>query len=138
MPARILIAISAVALLVSAPVQTTPSALAQEKTCKEMKAFDPDNDGTMDLNEAKAAASKLFEKLNPDKDGTLDQKELKGHMTAKELQAANPDNDGTLDKAEFLAEVEKRFKAANPDNDGTIDCKELGSAAGKALMKLLR
>ena len=27
---------------------------AQAKTCSEMKAFDPDNDGTMDLNEAKA------------------------------------------------------------------------------------
>jgi Ca2+-binding EF-hand superfamily protein len=92
----------------------------------------------MDLDEAKAAASRLFAKIDPDKDGTLDQKELRGRMTAKELQAADPDKDETLDKAEFLAAVEKRFNAANPDGDGTIDCKELRGAAGKALMKLLK
>jgi Ca2+-binding EF-hand superfamily protein len=137
MQTRVLMVVGAVALCVGAPIQAPP-ALAQAKTCSEMKPFDPDNDGTMDLNEAKTAASRLFERINPDKDGTLDQKELGRRMTAKELKAADPDNDGTLDKAEFLAAVEKRFNTANPDNDGTIDCKELRSTAGKALMKLLK
>lgn len=109
-------------------------------TCPVMKQFDPDNDGTMDLPEAKAAASKLFARLNkdPKKDNTLSAAELKGHMTSKELKAANPDNDGTLDINEYLAEVEKRFNAANPDNDGTIDCKELKTKTGISLLKLLK
>ena len=34
--------------------------------------FDTDNDGTVDLAEAKKAASDLFDKLDHDKDGTLD------------------------------------------------------------------
>src|SRR6516225_5453109 len=78
-----------------------------------LKTLDPDNDGTVDLAEAKSAASKLFDKL----DG---------------------DHDGTLDKNEFLALVEKRFNAANPDNDGTIDARELKSAAGRSLARLLK
>jgi Ca2+-binding EF-hand superfamily protein len=60
--------------------------------------FDTDNDGTVDLNEAKKAASALFDKLDADKDGTLDFKELKGRLTHKEFRAADPDHDGTLSK----------------------------------------
>src|SRR5262250_2144187 len=78
-----------------------------------VKTVDTDNDGTVDLAEAKSAASKLFDKLDRD-------------------------HDGTLDKNEFLALVEKRFKAADPDNDGTIDAKELKSAAGRSLAPLLK
>jgi hypothetical protein len=37
-----------------------------------LKALDTDNDGTVDLPEAKAAASKLFDKLDRDHDGTLE------------------------------------------------------------------
>jgi hypothetical protein len=40
-----------------------------------LKTLDPDNDGTVDLAEAKSAASKLFDKLNRDHDGTLDKRE---------------------------------------------------------------
>ena len=98
MQTRVPMGFVAVALCVGAPIQAPP-ARAQAKTCSEMKAVDPDNDGTMDLNEAKAAALRLFEKINPDKDGTVNQKELRGRMTAKELKAADRDNDGTLDKA---------------------------------------
>ena len=50
-----------------------------------LKSLDPDNDGTVDLAEAKAAASKVFDKL----DG---------------------DHDGTLDKDEYLADVEQRLR----------------------------
>jgi hypothetical protein len=116
------------------------AAVAKSKSCKTLNAIDPDNDGQMTLEEAKARATIVFEKLNRDKakDSTLDAKELRGRLTAKELKAANPDNDGTLDKAEYLAAVEARFKAANPDGDKTIECKELSSKAGKALLKLLK
>jgi EF hand domain-containing protein len=44
------------------------------------KALDTDNDGTVDLAEAKAAASKLFDTLDRDHDGTLDRRELRGRM----------------------------------------------------------
>jgi hypothetical protein len=101
-----------------------------------LKTLDPDHDGTVDLAEAKSAASKLFDKLDRDHDGTLDKRELRGRLNAKDFAAADPDNDGTLDKNEFLALVEKRFNAANPDNDGTIDAKELKSAAGRSLARL--
>ncbi len=103
-----------------------------------LKTLDPDNDGTVDLAEAKSAASKLFDKLDRDHDGTLDKRELRGRLNAKDFAAADPDHDGTLDKNEFLALVEKRFNAANPDNDGTIDAKELKSAAGRSLVLLLK
>ncbi|SAL07554.1 EF hand [Caballeronia arationis] len=63
-----------------------------------MKALDPDNDGTMDLNEAQKAASALFDQLNRDNDGALDPKELSGRMMKAELQVADSDHDGTLDK----------------------------------------
>src|SRR6516225_7707854 len=78
-----------------------------------LQKLDPDKDGTVDLAEAKDAASKLFDKLDRD-------------------------HDGTLDKNEFLAIVEKRFKAADPDNEGTIDAKELKAAAGRSLTRLLK
>ena len=49
--------------------------------------LDADNDGTLDLDEAKKAASVLFDKLDADKDGTLDLKELKRRVTDKEFKA---------------------------------------------------
>jgi len=100
-------------------------------------SFDTDNDGTVDIDEAKKAASALFDKLDTDKDGTLDLKELKGRMTKKEFAAADPDKDGTLSKDEYLAVVEKRFKAADPDNDGTVSAAEFTTATGRSLRQLL-
>jgi Ca2+-binding EF-hand superfamily protein len=100
--------------------------------------FDTDNDGTVDLAEAKKAASAVFDRLDRDHDGTLDKGELAGRLSAKELAAADPEHDGTLTRDEYLAVVEQRFNAANPDKDGTLDAKELSSAAGKALLRLLR
>ena len=99
--------------------------------------FDTDNDGTVDLAEAKKAASDLFDKLDHDKDGTLDIKELQGRLSRKDLSAADPDNDKTLTKDEYLAAVEKRFKAADPDNDGTVSGAEFRTASGQALARLL-
>jgi hypothetical protein len=103
-----------------------------------LKALDTDNDGTVDLAEAKAAASKLFDKLDRDHDGTLDRRELRGRMVSKQFGAADGDHDGTLDKNEYLAFVEKSFNAANRDKDDTLDAKELGAARGLVLLRLLR
>jgi len=102
-----------------------------------LTALDPDNDGSVDLSEAKAAAAKVFAKLDPDKDGTLDAKELSGRVDEAALKAADPDNDGTLDQKEYDAIVEARFKAADPDNDGTLDDKELATDAGKSFLSLV-
>jgi len=103
-----------------------------------LHGLDPDKDGTVDLAEAKAAASALFDKLDKDHDSTLDTKELRGRMSAAGVAAADTDNDKTLSKDEYLAAVEKAFHRANPDNDGTIDPKELKTPAGQALLRLLK
>ena len=113
-------------------------AFAAPKRSRAMRMLDPDNDGTVDLDEAKKAASALFDKLERDHDGILDKRELKGRLSAAEFAAADPDDDGTLSKDEYLKVVEQRFKAANPDNDGTLDEKELSSRAGRALLRLLQ
>ncbi len=103
-----------------------------------VQLLDTDNDGTVDLAEAKKAASALFDKLDRDHDGTLDKRELAGRLSAKELAAADPDHDGTLTKDEYLAIVEQRFNAANADSDSTLDAKELTTKAGQNLMRLLK
>jgi Ca2+-binding EF-hand superfamily protein len=113
-------------------------ALAGSRRSDPIRMFDTDSDGTLDLAEVKKAASALFARLDRDHDGTLDKRELAGRLSARELAAADPDHDGTLTVDEYLAVVEQRFNAANPDKDGTVDAKELNTAAGKALLKLLR
>jgi Ca2+-binding EF-hand superfamily protein len=113
-------------------------ALAESRPKDPVRMLDTDNDGTVDLAEAKKAASALFDRLDRDHDGTLDSRELAGRLSAREFAAADPDHDGTLTKDEYLAVVEQRFNAANPDRDGTLDAKELNSRAGKALLRLLR
>jgi Ca2+-binding EF-hand superfamily protein len=113
-------------------------AFGRSERSNPIRMLDTDNDGTVDLAEAKKAASAVFDRLDRDHDGTLDKRELAGRLSAKELAAADPDRDGTLTKDEYLAVVEQRFNAADPDKDGTLEAKELGSAAGKALLRLLR
>jgi Ca2+-binding EF-hand superfamily protein len=102
-----------------------------------LKTLDPDKDGTVDLNEAKTAASALFDKLEKDNDGTLDRKELHGRIPDAEWAVADPDNDKTISKDEYLAYIEAVFKKADTDNDGTLDAKELKTPAGRALVRLL-
>ncbi|MEO6780802.1 MAG: calcium-binding protein [Bradyrhizobium sp.] len=113
-------------------------ALAKSGRMNLIRMLDTDNDGTVDLAEAKKAASALFDRLERDKDGTLDKRELARRLSVKELAAADPDHDGTLTKDEYLAVVEQRFAAADPDHDGTLDAKELHSRAGQALLRLLK
>lgn len=103
-----------------------------------IRMLDTDNDGTVDLVEANKAASALFDRLESDNDGTLDKRELARRLSAKELAAADPDHDGTLTQDEYLTVVEQRFSAADPDHDGILDSRELNSAAGRALLRLLK
>jgi Ca2+-binding EF-hand superfamily protein len=111
---------------------------AKSRAINLMRMLDADNDGTVDLAEARKAASALFDKLDGDKDGTLDKRELARRLSAKELAAADSDHDGTLTRDEYLALVQQRFKAADTDHDGTLDAKEFNTAAGRALLRLLK
>ena len=129
---------SIIALAAGTLVASGLPVLANAKHSSLISLLDKDNDGTVDLAEAKAAASALFDRLERDKDGTLDKRELSRRLSAKELAAADPDHDGTLSKEEYLALVEQRFNAADPDHDGTLDARELNTAAGRALLRLLK
>jgi hypothetical protein len=113
-------------------------AFGKSRRVDAVRMFDSDSDGTVDLEEAKKAASAVFDRLDRDHDGTLDRRELAGRLSAKEFAAADPDHDKTLTKDEYLAIVEQRFKAANLDNDGTLDAREFATGAGEALLRLLR
>jgi hypothetical protein len=139
MMSRRVVILGAVAVGLSAALPAfSATALAAPKRGRLMQALDPDNDGTVSLDEAKKAASTLFDHLDRNKNGVLNKRELGGRVTAQEFAAADPDKDGTLTKDEFLTVVEKRFKAADPDNDGTIDEKEFHSRSGRALLRLLQ
>jgi len=128
----------AFALILAGVTLSGLPALAAPRTADPVKTFDTDNDGTLDLVEAKKAAAAAFAKLDRDHEGTLDVRELRGRLSAKDLKTADPDHDGTLTMDEYLAVVEQRFNAANPDQDGTLDGKELAKPAGRALLRLLR
>jgi Ca2+-binding EF-hand superfamily protein len=105
---------------------------------KQLAAWDSDQDGTIDLAEAKKAAAVRFDSLDSDHDGTLDRKEMARTKVSKaRFAAADTDKDGTLDKDEYLTLVEARFKAADADGDGTLSAEELQTKAGKALARLL-
>ncbi len=126
----------AIAMAVTALIGAATPARAKDSSL--VGQFDTDNDGTVDLAEAKKAGSDLFDKLDTDHDGTLTFKELHGRMSRKEFAAADPDKDGTLTKEEYLAVVERRFKAADKDHDGTLDNWEFHTPKGRALVRLLR
>ena len=130
--------ICAAGLLAGLIVAGGDTAAFAKDTCPAFKVIDSDKDGTIDLNEAKAAASKLFEARDGDKDSTLTAKELQGRLSKKDLAAADPDKDGTLTKDEYLALVESRFKAADSNANGAIDCKEAKGKAGHELLRLLK
>ncbi len=99
---------------------------------------DADKDGTTDLQEARTAASAVFDKLDVDHDGTLDAKELKGRIVKKDWPAVDPDKDNTVTREEYLNYVDALFKVADKDAEGTLDAKEMRSKAGLKLQKLLK
>ena len=117
-----------------ATVASTPSFAAS----RAMRMLDTDHDGTINLQEATAAAMALFARLDHKHSGRLDAHELRGRVNAFEFKAADSDHTGTLSKDEYLALVAQRFKRADKDNDGTIDEQELRSTAGRSLQLLLR
>lgn|SRR5262249_15917766 len=112
-------------------------ALAAPRRSRALQLLDPDNDGTVSLDEARKAGAALFDRLDRNRNGVLNKRELGGRVTPQEFAVADPDRDGTLTKDEYLSVVEKRFKAADPDNDGTLDEAELNSRAGRALRRLV-
>lgn len=122
--------------LCATPLIMAPTFSASAATA--LTGADTDKDGTIDLNEAKAAASKEFDKLDKDKDGTIDLKEAAHHISKANFIAADTDKDKTLTKDEYLALVTKLFQAADKENDGTIDSKELHSKAGIELDRAIR
>jgi Ca2+-binding EF-hand superfamily protein len=124
-------------LATSFPLEMIVTSASPAFAASALQTLDPDKDGTVDLNEAKTAASALFDKLDVDHDGTVDRKELGDRISAEDWKTADPDNDKTISKDEYLAFVEVAFKRANPDNDATIDAKELKTPAGRALLRLL-
>jgi hypothetical protein len=81
-------------ILIVGPAFAAPS--------RAMRLLDTDNDGTVDFEEAKKAASTLFNKLDRDHDGTLDRRELRGRLSATEFASADPDKDGTLSAQQNL------------------------------------
>jgi Ca2+-binding EF-hand superfamily protein len=117
---------------IAAPPDPTPS----DKSLVLTK-IDTDHDGTISLDEAKAAAAAKFDALDTDKEGTLDASELTGIVSTANVKTIDRDKDGTLDKAEYLALVAKLFAAADKDHDGTLDAKELSTDQGRALVAML-
>jgi len=128
---------TAMTVALTALIGAATPALAQTKKSSPVARFDTDNDGTVDLAEAKKAAAALFDKLDMDKEGTLDINELQGRLSRKDFAAGDPDKDKTLTKDEYLAIVEQRFKAADADHDGTVNAAEFRTPAGRALARLL-
>jgi len=113
-------------------------AFAAAKRSRAMQLLDPNNDGSISLDEARKVASALFDRLDRNRNGVLNKRELGGRVTPQEFVVADPDKDGTLTKAEYLSVVEKRFKAADSDNNGAVDEKELTARPGRALARLLQ
>src|ERR1700730_8256685 len=58
---------------------------AKSRHSNWIRMFDTDNDGTVDLAEAKKAASVSFDKLDRDHDGTLDKRELARRLKSSPL-----------------------------------------------------
>jgi Ca2+-binding EF-hand superfamily protein len=114
------------------------SAFSPAFAASVFSGIDTDNDGTISLDEAKAAASKVFDQLDHDHDGTLNRAELRGRIPEQDWKIADPDNDKTLTKDEYLSYVEYAFKRADTNGEGTVDEKEARTHAGRVLLRLLR
>ena len=95
------------------------------------------DDGMIDLAEAKQAASRKFDQLDRKRTGALSRSQVgRLRLTRKEFAAADTDNDGTLTKDEYLAVVEQRFNAADDNHSGTLTLKQFNSKAGLPLRRL--
>jgi hypothetical protein len=112
--------------------------LASTAQAASFQAIDNDKDGTIDLSEVKAVASRRFDQLDRKRTGTLTRAQLgRLRVNRDEFAAADPDNDGTLSKDEYLALVEKRFNALNSDHKGTLTLQQFNSRKALPLRRLL-
>ena len=102
-----------------------------------LSPYDANKDGVLSLDEAKAAASAIFDKLDTDHDGTLTLKELKGRVSESKFSEADHKGDKKLTKEEYLDLVAKAFKAGDVDNDDVLDAGDLKSKPGQAFLKLV-
>jgi hypothetical protein len=127
----------ALGLMATANAVAAPADTTRTDKSLVMAKIDTDNDGTINWDEAKAAAIGKFGALDTDTEGTLDNSELTGVVSPAALKKADPDKDGTLDQAEYLTLVETMFKSADRDHDGTLDPKELSTEQGRALVSTL-
>jgi hypothetical protein len=101
-------------------------------------AIDRDRDGTIDLNEAKRAAKRVFRGLDRRRAGQLSRAQLgPGRLTVAQFSWADRDHDGTLTMDEYLALVEREFRAADRNRDGTVSRAEFHSRDGLPLRRLL-
>jgi len=120
----------------------TPSAFvamaAHAKAASPIAAYDIDKNGTLDLDEVKAAAAAAFDRLDKDHASSLDRKALRANLSPEEFAAADADHDGTVSKDEYLALVERLFKEADTDHDGTLSKGLVHSKAGRTLLRLLK
>jgi Ca2+-binding EF-hand superfamily protein len=126
-------------LLGLASCMVVPAAFARGgRRPSSFQAIDRDNDGTIDLDEAKQAAGLLFEHLDRRHTGKLSRGQLGlRRVSLAEFSWADRDHDGTLDKDEYLALVERQFNAADTDHDGTVSRAEFVSRSGLPLRRLL-
>jgi len=136
-------AVAAVLLAAGAWIVLEGSSVSAQTSGRDaIKIFDKDNDGTIDLEEAKAAAAALFDELDRNHNGALTQEELGDRASVPRLEPSpSPFKQfaaGTMTKDDYLALTERRFKLADQEHDGKLDAKELESGAGQALLKLLR
>src|SRR5258705_7428189 len=95
-------------LAVTSLIVVALPAFGKSRQLNPIKMFDTDNDGTVDLAEAKKAASALFDKLDRDHDGTLDKRELAGRLSPKEISAPYPDHHWTPTQDENLSVLPHR------------------------------
>jgi Ca2+-binding EF-hand superfamily protein len=130
---RTAIGLAATALMVAVTPAITP---AWAKNSTLVGQFDLNNDGFVDLAEAKTAGAAMFDKLDVDKKGSLTRAQLHGRLSGKEI--ATFGNDGAVSKEGYLSAVEERFKAADADHNGKLTHWEFHTGKGRALTRLLR
>ena len=124
--------------LLMAGLMAPYSALARGGRPASFEAIDRDRDGTIDLDEAKRAAERLFGQLDRRRAGKLSRAALgRRRLTVAQFSWADRDHDGTLTKDEYLALVQREFRAADVDRDGTVSRSEFKSRVGLPLRRLL-
>ena len=102
-----------------------------------LKALNRDADETLEIPEAIAAATALFNQLDPHHDMTLKQAQTTGRVSAQDWKRFNNDGDQTLELDEWLALTRERFNKADTHKHGKLTAAELDSPAGQSLILLM-